>query len=177
MRKYLFVCGLLLTAFVHAQNVGIGVLAPAEKLDVNGNIKATNLLIVGASGSAGDFLIRNSAGTLSTRKGHGAVAINFIIALQGIFPPQGGGGASYTEQILGEIRMFAGTFAPNGFAFCNGQLLSISTNSALFSLLGTSYGGNGITTFALPDLRSAAPVHFGTTANGTYSWTQGQKSQ
>jgi microcystin-dependent protein len=177
MRKYLFVCGLLLAAFAQAQNVGIGVLAPAEKLDVNGNIKATNLLIVGASGSAGDFLIRNSSGTLSTRKGHGAVAINFIIALVGIFPPQGGGGGSYTEQILGEIRMFAGTFAPSGFAFCNGQLLSISTNSALFSLLGTTYGGNGVTTFALPDLRAAAPVHFGTTANGTYSWTQGQKAQ
>jgi microcystin-dependent protein len=57
--------------------------------------------------------------------------------------------------------MFGGNFAPRGWAFCNGQLLSIAQNTALFSLLGTTYGGNGQTTFALPDLRSRAPVHFG----------------
>ena len=62
---------------------------------------------------------------------------------------------------LGEIRMFAGNFAPTGWQFCNGQLLSIAQNTALFSLLGTTYGGNGITTFGLPDLRGRVPVHFG----------------
>ena len=61
----------------------------------------------------------------------------------------------------GEIRMFAGNFAPLGWAFCDGQLLSIDDNSALYSLLGTYYGGDGQTTFALPDLRSRAPVHVG----------------
>jgi microcystin-dependent protein len=65
------------------------------------------------------------------------------------------------EQMLGEIRMFAGNFAPRGWAFCNGQVLSISTNSALFSLLGTTYGGNGTSTFALPDLRGRSPVGAG----------------
>ena len=65
------------------------------------------------------------------------------------------------EPFLGEIKMFAGNFAPRGFAFCDGQLLAISSNTALFSLLGTTYGGDGRTTFALPDLRGRAPIHAG----------------
>ena len=67
---------------------------------------------------------------------------------------------------LGEIRMFAGNFAPVGWAFCQGQLLAISQNTALFSLLGTQYGGNGTTNFALPDLRSRVPLGFGTGTDG-----------
>ena len=63
---------------------------------------------------------------------------------------------------IGEIRLFAGNFAPVGFAFCNGQLLAISENSALFALIGTIYGGDGQTTFALPDLRGRLPMHQGT---------------
>ncbi|MDE3167807.1 MAG: phage tail protein [Acidobacteriota bacterium] len=59
---------------------------------------------------------------------------------------------------LAEIRLFAGTFAPKGWALCNGQILSISQNTALFSLLGTTYGGNGISTFALPNLQGMAPM-------------------
>jgi microcystin-dependent protein len=65
------------------------------------------------------------------------------------------------DPFLGEIKLFAGNFAPTGWAFCDGQLLSIAQNSALFSLLGTTYGGNGQTTFALPDLRGRIPVGFG----------------
>jgi microcystin-dependent protein len=65
------------------------------------------------------------------------------------------------EGTIGEIRMFAGTFAPRNWAFCAGQLMSISQNTALFSILGTTYGGNGQTTFALPDLRSRVPVGTG----------------
>lgn len=65
------------------------------------------------------------------------------------------------DDFLGIIKIFAGNFAPRGWAFCDGQLLSISQNSALFSLLGTTYGGDGMTTFALPDLRGRAPVHAG----------------
>lgn len=68
------------------------------------------------------------------------------------------------DPFIGEIRMFAGTFAPRGWALCNGQLLAISTNSALFSLLGTNYGGNGTTTFGLPNLQSRTPVGTGTGA-------------
>jgi microcystin-dependent protein len=62
---------------------------------------------------------------------------------------------------VGEIRMFAGNFAPNGWMFCDGQLLPISENETLFQLIGTTYGGDGQETFALPDLRSRVPVHNG----------------
>lgn len=65
------------------------------------------------------------------------------------------------EQYLGEIRMFAGNFPPKGWALCNGQILPINQNQALFSLLGTTYGGNGQSNFALPDFRGKVPVHFG----------------
>ncbi|MDN4163326.1 phage tail protein [Nocardioides abyssi] len=63
---------------------------------------------------------------------------------------------------LGEIRMFAGNFAPQGFELCDGRLLPISEHDALYALLGTTYGGNGETTFGLPDLRGRLPVHQGT---------------
>jgi microcystin-dependent protein len=66
-----------------------------------------------------------------------------------------------SEPFVGEIRMFAGNFAPRGWAFCDGQLLGVSQNDALFSLLGTIYGGDGRTTFALPDMRGRLPVHAG----------------
>ncbi len=62
---------------------------------------------------------------------------------------------------LGEIRLFAGNFAPAGWMFCNGQLLAIADNSTLFNLIGTTYGGDGQTTFALPNLQSRVPVHVG----------------
>ena len=63
---------------------------------------------------------------------------------------------------IGEIIMFGGNFAPRNYAFCNGQLISISQNTALFSILGTTYGGDGRTTFALPDLRGRIAMHKGT---------------
>lgn len=65
------------------------------------------------------------------------------------------------DPILGTIILFAGNFAPRGWALCDGQLLPISQNTALFSILGTTYGGDGIHTFALPDLRGRAPIHAG----------------
>jgi len=67
-----------------------------------------------------------------------------------------------SEPFLGEIKMFAGTFAPRNYALCDGQLLAIPQNDALFSLLGTIYGGDGRTTFGLPDLRGRLPIHMGT---------------
>jgi microcystin-dependent protein len=74
------------------------------------------------------------------------------------------------EPFLGEVRMTAFNFAPKGWAQCNGQLLPINQNQALFSLLGTMYGGNGQTTFALPDLRGRTPIHVGA------GFTQGQRA-
>lgn len=66
------------------------------------------------------------------------------------------------DPFLGEIRMTGFNFAPNGWALCNGQLLAISQNAALFSLLGTMYGGNGVQTFGLPNLQGRVPIHQGT---------------
>jgi microcystin-dependent protein len=66
-----------------------------------------------------------------------------------------------SDPFVAEIRMFAGNFAPRGWAFCNGQLLSITQNTALFSLLGTTYGGDGQSTFALPDLQGRVPLQPG----------------
>jgi len=66
-----------------------------------------------------------------------------------------------SEPFVGEIRMFAGNFSPRGWAFCDGQLLAVSQNDALFSLVGTIYGGDGRTTFGLPDMRGRLPIHRG----------------
>jgi microcystin-dependent protein len=65
------------------------------------------------------------------------------------------------QPFVGEIRMFAGNFPPAGWLFCDGQLLPISENDTLFQLIGTTYGGDGQSTFGLPDLRGRAPVHYG----------------
>jgi microcystin-dependent protein len=72
-----------------------------------------------------------------------------------------------SNPFLGEIRMFPFNFAPRGWALCQGQVLSISQNTALFSLLGTYYGGNGTSNFALPDLRDRVPIHQGNGAGLT----------
>lgn len=66
-----------------------------------------------------------------------------------------------SEPFIGEIKMFAGNFAPRNWAFCDGQLLAVSQNDALFSLFGTIYGGDGRTTFGLPDMRGRIPIHIG----------------
>ncbi|MGF2411499.1 phage tail protein [Ferruginibacter sp.] len=78
------------------------------------------------------------------------------------------------EQYISEIQIFAFPFAPKNWAQCNGQVMPIAQNQALFSLLGTTYGGNGTTTFNLPDLRGRTPIGMGTAPGGNY--TQGQVS-
>jgi microcystin-dependent protein len=71
------------------------------------------------------------------------------------------------ESFISQISMFANNFPPRGWAFCNGQILSIAQNTALFSLIGTTYGGNGQTTFALPNLQGRVPIHPGQLAGGS----------
>jgi microcystin-dependent protein len=73
---------------------------------------------------------------------------------------------------VGEIRLFAGNFPPNGWLFCDGQILSIAENDVLFNLIGTTYGGDGQNTFAVPDLRGRVPVHQG---NGASPYVIGQQ--
>jgi len=80
-----------------------------------------------------------------------------ILAVGALFSPP----VEASEPFVGQIMIFAGNFAPRGWAFCDGQLLAVSQNDALFSLLGTIYGGNGRTTFGLPDLRGRIPIHAG----------------
>ena len=109
-----------------------------------------------------------------------SIALQYIIALQGTYPSMNKGdelllgddlllddevdplsGTKGYDPFIGEVSLFAGYFAPRDWAFCDGHLLAISQNQALFSLLGTMYGGDGQTTFGLPDLRGRVPVHFG----------------
>jgi microcystin-dependent protein len=73
-----------------------------------------------------------------------------------------------SQSFIGEIRMFGGNFAPSGWNFCNGQLLAISEYSALFNLIGTTYGGDGQQTFGLPNLQGRVPVHQGSNGMSTY---------
>jgi microcystin-dependent protein len=91
-----------------------------------------------------------------------SLAINYLINLQGIFPSrEGGDSLNQGLPFLGEIVGYAGDYVPNGWALANGQFLQINLNQALFSLLGTTYGGDGQTTFALPDLRGRTIVGSG----------------
>jgi microcystin-dependent protein len=100
----------------------------------------------------------------------GAVLTGAIVATPALASPRQVTGA---DPYLGEIMLFGGTFAPQGWAFCDGRLLDISQNSALFALIGTTYGGNGTTNFAVPDLRGRAPRHFHQ-GIGLSSYTLGQ---
>lgn len=79
------------------------------------------------------------------------------------------------QPFIGEIRLFAGNFPPSGWALCQGQLQPISENDALFTLIGTTYGGDGQETFALPDLQGRVPVHQGTGGDGI-AYVMGEKA-
>lgn len=79
-----------------------------------------------------------------------------------------------SDPFLGEVRIFCGNFAPQGWAFCNGAVISVSQNEALYTLFGTTYGGDGQATFGLPDLRGRAPVHAGQ-RSGSQSYALGQQ--
>ncbi|RYU95932.1 hypothetical protein EWM59_09435 [Emticicia agri] len=98
-----------------------------------------------------------------------SLTLNYCIALQGVFPPRSG-----LEPYVAEIAVFGFNFAPNGWAFCNGQLLPLSQNTALFSLLGTTYGGNGSSTFALPDFRGRIGIGMGQ-GSGLSNYDLGQQ--
>ncbi len=125
---------------------------------------ATNTIGLNAGTSSGDLMTWNGNNWISQpvqdlnlSNMQPYLTVNFIIALQGTFPSR-----NSSEPFLAQIIMFGGNFNPRGWALCDGQLLSISQNSALFSLLGTTFGGDGRTTFGLPDLRGRVPVHAGT---------------
>jgi microcystin-dependent protein len=107
-----------------------------------------------------------------------SLAVNFLIATSGIVPSRDGAGPGFATNlpILGQIVEFAGSFAPSGWAFTEGQELSISQNTALFSILGNTYGGNGTTTFALPQLRGTTLLGTGSDAGTDYPIGDGSGS-
>ncbi len=101
-----------------------------------------------------DFLARTAAAV-----GAGLLAFAARPALPG--GDEAHAATAGLDPFIGEIILFAGNFAPSGYLSCDGQLMAIAQNTALFSILGTTFGGNGQTTFALPDLRGRAPIHMG----------------
>jgi microcystin-dependent protein len=129
-----------------------------NKMDVDVNAGANELITFdGTNWVAKGAKVYNSGGSLAQNNMQPWIAVNYIIALDGTFPSR-----SSTNPLIAEIIMFAGNFAPRGWALCNGQILPIAPNSALFSLLGTTYGGDGRTTLALPDMRGRTVIHPGT---------------
>jgi len=135
--------------------------------------------------------IGNTGGGQEVNNMQPFTAVNYIIALQGVFPSHNRRDLASknedgieeddqahrhlgTDPFIGKIIMFGSNFAPRGWAFCDGSLLPIAQNSALFSIMGTTYGGDGCTTFGLPDLRGRAPMHPGNGPDLT-SWRLGEK--
>lgn len=136
----------ILCALCHASPVFADAALPA------GEQEGDQLLWESTSGSW--IAARPSSQTLPQSSSRPSLGINYIIALQGTFPSR-----NSANPAIGQVKIFAGNFAPRGYALCNGQLLSIDDNRDLFSVLGTNYGGDGRTTFALPDLRGRLAVH------------------
>jgi len=115
-------------------------------------------ILIWSSSQSGSWVVSPPSGLGFLQKDNMQpfLPVNFAIALQGVFPSR-----NAAEPFIGEIMMVGFNFPPRNWALCDGQLLPISSYSALFSLLGTYYGGDGRTTFALPDLRGRVPVHAG----------------
>ncbi len=145
-------------------------------IDAGGKVTLSSAAIANG-GSTSDFLMKNNgSGDVGFRKGHGGLGMNYIIAIVGQWPSYpNSNNTLYTEQIIGEVRLFAGNYAPDGWMLCQGQTLAINGYQALFALLGTTYGGNGTNNFKLPDLRGTVPVGAGTATSGNI-WSQGQKT-
>jgi len=128
---------------------------------------------LGTTGTVAFSLWKDVRGGLFGGRAPGYMALNFIIALDGEYPLGGFGG----EPFLGEGKLFAFDFVPDGWARCDGQLLEIKENQALFALLGTTYGGDGQTTFALPDLRGSIATHQETLSSvGEYTEITGNQT-
>jgi microcystin-dependent protein len=131
------------------------------------SVSSTNQLSLNAGTQSGDLItwdgtnwvnmqpaVQHFSFTVENRQPY--LAVNFCIALQGIFPAR-----NDAVPFVSQIQIFPFNFQPTGWAFCNGQLLAIASNTALFSLIGTFYGGNGTSNFQLPNLQGRAPMGFG----------------
>jgi microcystin-dependent protein len=149
-----------------------GALSPLQ-------ISSTNQLSLNPGTATGDLITWDGTNwvnmqpatqhfTVSADNRQPLTTLNYCISLVGIFPSQ-----NTSEPYVGEIDLFGFDFAPKGYALCNGQLLAINQNAALFSLIGTFYGGNGTSNFQLPNLQGRVPLHFGS-GPGLSSYTIGQ---
>jgi microcystin-dependent protein len=139
-------------------------------------VSSTNQVAINPGTAAGDLITWNGNNWINMRPAQQFsiavenrqpfLAVNYCIALQGIFPAR-------NDPFVSQIQIFPYNFAPNGWAFCDGQILAIAQNTALFSLIGTFYGGDGRSNFALPDLRGRVPVNAGQ-GPGLSPYIQGQ---
>jgi microcystin-dependent protein len=147
---------------------GSGFVSPAKlsgKAPIS--VSATNQVSLNAGTNVGDLITWDGTNWVNMQPAeqHWSfqvnnlqpyLAVNYCIAMNGIFPSR-----NDATPFVSQIQIFPFNFAPTGWAFCNGQLLAISQNTALFSLIGTFYGGNGTTNFALPNLQGAVPIQMG----------------
>lgn len=165
---------------------------PANEVNTDLSLTNTTLSITDSAGTLDVDLatlqdgVGITSGTASNMQPY--TAIKYYIATSGTFPFKNAPSkvlndphyiptsqAISTSPYLSEIMPFAGVVVPNGWAECNGQLLPINSNTALFSIIGTTYGGDGESTFALPDLRGRTPIHYGN-GPGLTNRPLGQKS-
>jgi microcystin-dependent protein len=153
---------------------------PATQTAPTGNILATSnprgIAIYAPANNLVDLdehALSNTGGGASHSNIQPVIALNYCIAALGVFPATGFGPES--DPFMGEVRLFAGNTVPTGWAACNGQLLAIAANQGLYSLLTTTYGGDGINTFALPDLRGRVPLGQGQ-GPGLTSYSLGQRA-
>ena len=129
----------------------------ATDLNLTGQTNGDLVTYDGTNWVAKNAVINNTGGNQPMNNMQPYLVVNYIIALQGVYPSR----SSIWDPTIAEIMMFGGNFAPRQWAFCDGQLLPISTYSALFSILGTTFGGDGRTTFGLPDMRGRTAIHAG----------------
>ncbi len=150
-----------------AQAIGGGVLADAR----GGNFPAYTQNANPSLRKAMHASMVNSVGGAAHENRPPFLALNWIIALQGLVPPRE---ETDMDVLIGSLMLVPYDFVPAGFALCNGAIMNIQTNQGLFSLLGNVFGGDGRTTFALPDLRGRAPISCGRDPQGLFNYTVGQ---
>lgn len=157
--------------------VGIGNSFPGYSLDVNGTTRVTGSLYLpvlsGFNIGTYPTLLTMSGSMVNAYIGSPRMVVKYLININGSYPaPQSGTGSigvAPAGPSMGQIIAFAGNYIPEGYLECNGQLLNISSNTTLYSILGTAYGGNGTTTFALPNLSNTTPVGYDSKYFPTYS--------
>ncbi|WP_044255797.1 tail fiber protein, partial [Rhodopirellula sp. SWK7] len=172
----------LLTALLHEQGHALGLDGRVESSDVmndglQSGVRRLPFMDQAAEADPGsiqtvEYLTSVSTGgnqSIDNRMPYGTV--NYVVALTGLFPSRN---LTDSEPMIGSVEMFAGNFAPRGYALAHGQLLPIAQNTALFSILGTTYGGDGQTTFGLPDLQGRVPIGAGQ-GPGLANYSLGQK--